>query len=75
MQTVRFADQASANRFASEVRRLYGAERWGDLAVRPRLAVVVVPEDLPHLTALAQRFGGVLSGDGASEGEGTLPRG
>lgn len=63
MMRVAFEDQRSANRFASEVRRLYGADRWRDLTVRPTSATVIVPEDLPNLRELATRFGGRVTAD------------
>lgn len=63
MVRVSFNDQRSANRFASEVRRLYPADRWRDLAVRPTSAIVVVPDDLPNLGDLAGRFGGRVTAD------------
>ena len=59
MVRVVFREQASANRFASEVRRLYGAERWRDLVVRPDRSVDV-PGDRPRLDELVARFAGEI---------------
>ncbi len=73
MARVSFTDQHRANRFASEIRRLYGADRWQDLEVEPRAASVEVPDDLPNLSELAHRFEGRLerdTGAGPAQGEG-----